>query len=205
MHQPTTAHWLAVKRILRYLNGTLTYGLFYSPSTLFLSAFSNANYEGNPDDRRSTGGYCVYLGTNLISWSSKKQRGVSRSSTEAEYRQLAYTAATLSWFRALFLDLHLHLLVPSFGVIILVLFLSLLILFFTLALVMWRWTIIMFVKGWSGMSYSLRIVLLLIRLLTFLLRAYHLPGSPSSGPSFLCSTAVSLRGVMDVNADMIEI
>ncbi|XP_021803373.1 uncharacterized protein LOC110747522 [Prunus avium] len=107
MHQPTTAHWLAVKRILRYLNGTLTHGLFYSPSTLFLSAFSDADYAGNPDDRRSTGGYCVYLGTNLISWSSKKQRGVSRSSTEAEYRQLAYTAATLSWFRALFLDLHL--------------------------------------------------------------------------------------------------
>ncbi|CAL9007689.1 unnamed protein product [Prunus brigantina] len=107
MHQPTTAHWLAVKRILRYLNGTLTHGLFYSPSTLFLSAFSDADYAGNPDDRRSTGGYCVYLGTNLISWSSKKQRGVSRSSTEAEYRQLAYTAATLSWFRALFQDLHL--------------------------------------------------------------------------------------------------
>ncbi|CAL9003000.1 unnamed protein product [Prunus brigantina] len=107
MHQPTTAHWLAVKRILRYLNGTLTHGLFYSPSTLFLSAFSDADYAGNPNDRRSTGGYCVYLGTNLISWSSKKQRGVSRSSTEAEYRQLAYTAATLSWFRALFQDLHL--------------------------------------------------------------------------------------------------
>ncbi|CAL9014472.1 unnamed protein product [Prunus brigantina] len=107
MHQPTTAHWLAVKHILRYLNGTLTHGLFYSPSTLFLSAFSDADYAGNPDDRRSTGGYCVYLGTNLISWSSKKQRGVSRSSTEAEYRQLAYTAATLSWFRALFQDLHL--------------------------------------------------------------------------------------------------
>ncbi|KAI5350283.1 hypothetical protein L3X38_003174 [Prunus dulcis] len=61
MHQPTTAHWLAVKCILCYLNGTLTHGLFYSPSTLFLSGFSNADYARNPDDRRSTGGYCVYL------------------------------------------------------------------------------------------------------------------------------------------------
>ncbi|KAI5318631.1 hypothetical protein L3X38_038339 [Prunus dulcis] len=67
MHQHTTVHWLAVKRILRYLNGTLTHGLLYSPSTLHLSAYFDADYAGDPYDRRSTGGYCVYLGTNLIS------------------------------------------------------------------------------------------------------------------------------------------
>ncbi|KAI5332164.1 hypothetical protein L3X38_022293 [Prunus dulcis] len=75
--------------------------------TIHLSAYYDVDYARDPDDRRSTGGYCVYLGTNLISWSSKKQHGVSRSSNESEYRQLAYTAATLSWLHAFFLDLYL--------------------------------------------------------------------------------------------------
>ncbi|KAM2298698.1 hypothetical protein ACFXTI_000641 [Malus domestica] len=102
----------AVKRILRYLKGTHDHGLLYRPSSLSITAYADADYAGDPNDRRSTDGYCIFLGSNLISWSSKKQRGVSRSSTEAEYRQLAYTAATLSWFRHLFHDLHLSLTPP---------------------------------------------------------------------------------------------
>lgn len=86
MHQPTTAHWIAVKRILRYLKGSVSHGLFYRPGTTLLQAYSDADYAGNPDDRHSTGGYVIYLGFNPISWSSKKQKTVSRSSTEAEYR-----------------------------------------------------------------------------------------------------------------------
>jgi hypothetical protein len=102
-----------VKRILRYLQGTSTHGLFYTSGALTVAAYSDSDYAGDPDDRRSTGGYCLYLGSNLVSWSSKKQRGVSRSSTEAEYRQLAYTAAALSWFRSLFRDLQLSLARPK--------------------------------------------------------------------------------------------
>ena len=113
MHAPQTTHWMAVKRILRYLKATHTHGLLYKPGPTQLSAFSDADYAGNPDTRHSTGGFCIYLGSNLISWSSKKQKTVSRSSAEAEYRQLAYTAAELSWLRSLFKDLHLYLVRPQ--------------------------------------------------------------------------------------------
>lgn len=65
------------------------------------------------DDCRSIGGYCISLGSNLVSWSSKKQKGVSRSSTEAEYQQFAQTTTTLSWFRSLFRDLRLPLACPQ--------------------------------------------------------------------------------------------
>ncbi|XP_048427896.1 uncharacterized mitochondrial protein AtMg00810-like [Pyrus x bretschneideri] len=112
MHSPKDTHWMAVKRILRYLKATYDHGLVYKPGDMQLHAFSDADYAGNPDTRHSTRGFCIYLGSNLVSWSSKKQKTVSRSSTEAEYRQLAYTAAKLSWFRSLFKDLHLHLLLP---------------------------------------------------------------------------------------------
>ncbi|CAL2245723.1 unnamed protein product [Prunus armeniaca] len=93
MHSPTTTHGQEVKRILRYLKFTFDHGLWYKPGPLQLSAYSDADYARDPDSRHSTGGYCIFLGFNLISWSSKKQKTVSRSSTEAEYRQLAYTIA----------------------------------------------------------------------------------------------------------------
>ncbi|KAH9696496.1 retrovirus-related pol polyprotein from transposon RE1 [Citrus sinensis] len=112
MHRPTTTHWCAVKRILRYLKGTTTYGLLYSSGSMELQAFSDADYAGDPDDRVSTGGSYIFIGPNLISWSSKKQKRVSRSSIEVEYIQLAYTTATLSWFRSLFKDLHIPLSCP---------------------------------------------------------------------------------------------
>ncbi|CAL8132639.1 unnamed protein product [Prunus armeniaca] len=65
----------------------------YKPGPVQLSAYFDADYARDPDSRHSTGGYFIFLGFNLISWSSKKQKTVSRSSIEAEYRQLAYTVA----------------------------------------------------------------------------------------------------------------
>ena len=97
MHQPTTTHWIAVERILRYLKSTPAHGLFYQPGFLRLEAYLDADYAENPDDCRPTSGYCIYLGYNPISWSAKKLCIVSHSSTEVEYRQLTYTAAEISW------------------------------------------------------------------------------------------------------------
>ena len=96
MHKLTDIHWQAVKRILRYLAGTPAHGILIranSPTTLH--AYSDADWAGDIDDYLSTTAYVVYLGGNPISWSSKKQKGVARSSTEAEYRAVADTASEL--------------------------------------------------------------------------------------------------------------
>lgn len=98
MHDPTVLHMKFVHRILRYVKGTLEHGLhFTSNSTLTLQGFADADWAGCPVTRRSTTGYCTFLGSNLISWCAKKQHTVSRSSTEAEYRAMAHAAAELTW------------------------------------------------------------------------------------------------------------
>ena len=96
MHSPTDAHWTATKRVLRYLAGTMSHGILLRKNNpLSLHAYSDADWAGDRDDFVSTNAYVVYLGGHPISWSSKKQKGVSRSSTEAEYRPVANTAAEL--------------------------------------------------------------------------------------------------------------
>ncbi|XP_021980057.1 uncharacterized mitochondrial protein AtMg00810-like [Helianthus annuus] len=107
MHAPREPHYQFLKRILRYVKGTIDHGLLLSPSSsTALTAYSDADWGGCPDSRRSTSGYCVYMGSNLISWSSKRQSTISRSSEEAEYRGMANTVTELSWVRNLLLELH---------------------------------------------------------------------------------------------------
>jgi histone deacetylase 1/2 len=98
LHAPTTTHWSVVKRILQYIKGTVSLGLkLVKSGSLMVSAFSDANWAGCVDDRRSTGGFAVYLGDNLISWTARKQATVSQSSTEAEYKSLANATAEILW------------------------------------------------------------------------------------------------------------
>ncbi|GJT13850.1 ribonuclease H-like domain-containing protein, partial [Tanacetum coccineum] len=111
MHDPREPHFAALKRILRYVRGTLDFGLqLYTSSTGSLVAYSDADWAGCPTTRRSTSGYCVFLGDNLLSWSSKRQHTLSRSSVEAEYRGVSNAVAETAWLRNLLRELHTPLL-----------------------------------------------------------------------------------------------
>ncbi|KAM1070145.1 hypothetical protein TB1_002021 [Malus domestica] len=107
MQSPMVSHFTAVKRILRYLKGTLSVGMAYTRGDLTLKAFSDADWAGDPNDRRSTTGLVIFLGNNPISWSSKKQNTVSRSSTEAEYRAMSTTSAELDWIQQVLDFMHI--------------------------------------------------------------------------------------------------
>ncbi|GJR15020.1 ribonuclease H-like domain-containing protein [Tanacetum coccineum] len=114
MHDPRESHFSALKRILRYVRGTLDYGLqLYSSSTSSLVAYLDADLAGYPTTRRSTSGYCVFLGNNLLSWSSKRQFTLSRSSVEAEYREVANAVAETCWLRNLLRELYTPLLTAT--------------------------------------------------------------------------------------------
>ncbi|KAK1619295.1 hypothetical protein QYE76_024812 [Lolium multiflorum] len=106
MHDPREPHLLIVKRILRYLKGTLDHGLtLHSSTSHSLIAYSDADWAGCPVTRRSTSGYCVFLGDNLVSWSSRRQPTVSRSSADAEYRAIATAVTETCWLRNLLQEL----------------------------------------------------------------------------------------------------
>nr|GEU40288.1 copia protein [Tanacetum cinerariifolium]GEU87051.1 copia protein [Tanacetum cinerariifolium] len=107
MHDPREPHLSALKRILRYVQGTLDYGLqLFSSSTSSLVAYSVADWAGCPTTQRLTFGYCVFLGNNLLSWSAKRQPTLSCSSDEDEYRGVANAVDETCWLHNLLRELH---------------------------------------------------------------------------------------------------
>jgi hypothetical protein len=112
MHSPTSTHWIAAKRVLRYLKGSIDHGLLFRPGSLILVAYCNSDWAGDPYGSRSTTGFGVFLSPCLVSWCAKKQPVVARSSTKAEYRMLATITTEVYWLRMLLKDLHISLSVP---------------------------------------------------------------------------------------------
>ncbi|KAH7421161.1 hypothetical protein KP509_13G043100 [Ceratopteris richardii] len=102
MHCPKKTHWIAAQRVLRYIKGTLSEGLYYGfTSDTRIKVFSDADWAGDSDDRRSTHGYLCYVGDKLVSWCSKKQHTVALSSTEAEYKGMVEAAKEVIWLKTL--------------------------------------------------------------------------------------------------------
>nr|GEX90693.1 ribonuclease H-like domain-containing protein [Tanacetum cinerariifolium] len=107
MHDPRDPYFTALKRILRYVRRTIDNGLqLHVLSTSQLIVYTDVDWAGCPVTRRSTSGYCVFLGDNLFSWSAKRQVTLSRFSAEAEYRGVTNVVAETAWIRNLLLELH---------------------------------------------------------------------------------------------------
>lgn len=104
LENPKTIHWNAVKKILKYLQGTVEYGLFYQPEGN-LEGYSDADFAGDTQDRKSTSGYVFQFCGTAISWASQKQRLVVLSTTEAEFVAASEASREAIWLRNLFLDL----------------------------------------------------------------------------------------------------
>ncbi|GJR91821.1 uncharacterized mitochondrial protein-like protein [Tanacetum coccineum] len=112
-HAPRTTHYKALIKVLRYIKLCLGQGIF-SPAnnSLKLTTYYDSDWASCPITKRYVSGYAIFLGNNLISWQSKKQTVVSRSSTKAEYRALADSTCEISWLKRLLHDLHVHIPTP---------------------------------------------------------------------------------------------
>lgn len=110
MHSLKQSHWSAVKRVLRYLKGTINFGLIFKPQQTFhIHTYYDADWGDYVDDCMSTGKFCTYLESHLISWSLKKHNTVAPSFIEAEYKSLASSAAETIWLQIVLRELGVSL------------------------------------------------------------------------------------------------
>ncbi|KAH9105565.1 hypothetical protein LEN26_014717 [Aphanomyces euteiches] len=101
LNNPGKSHWESAKRVMRYVAGTLNYGLIYTGTSSTLTAYSDSDYASDPTTRRSITGYCTFVGGNLVSWCSNSQLVVATSTTEAEYIALAQATREVLFQRTL--------------------------------------------------------------------------------------------------------
>ncbi|CAM8999069.1 unnamed protein product [Rhodiola kirilowii] len=114
MSSPTVDHWKAVEHILGYLKGSPGRGIVYgSHGHENIECFSDADWAGSKEDQRSTSGYGIMFGGNLISWQSKKQKVVSRSSAESEYRAMSTSTCEIVWIHQFLTEIGLKVSVPA--------------------------------------------------------------------------------------------
>ena len=107
LNNPGKSHWGAVKRIMRYLQGTKDYGIVFKGGDDTLSMYTDSDYANDPDTARSTSGYVSFLGSSIVSWSCRVQRLVAQSSTEAEYIALAHAGREALYLRESLKELYL--------------------------------------------------------------------------------------------------
>jgi len=105
LNKPSSKHLLAAKRVLRYLKGTANLGITYRPPPMRLTGYSDADWAGDVNTRRSTTGYVVMLNNGAIAWKSQRQATVALSTMEAEYMALTEATKELKWVRTLLAEL----------------------------------------------------------------------------------------------------
>lgn len=115
MSEPTNEDTTKVNKILRYIKNSPGSGLFFSSGsrTSGIRAFSNSDWASCPITRRSTSEFVIFFNDNLVSWQTKKQHTVARSSAEAEYRALTYTTCEIIWLRQLLKEMHINIPAPK--------------------------------------------------------------------------------------------
>ncbi|KAG5536506.1 hypothetical protein RHGRI_024066 [Rhododendron griersonianum] len=108
MEEPVHSHWKALKRILRYIQGTVSLGLFYSKAEDYkLVGYSDSDWCGDIDDRKSTAGYVFFMGDTAFTWLSKRQPIVTLSTCEAEYVAASWSVCHAIWLRNLLSKMEL--------------------------------------------------------------------------------------------------
>ncbi|XP_020689835.1 uncharacterized protein LOC110104890 [Dendrobium catenatum] len=113
MHQPRNGDFQSLKRLLRYIKGSFSYGLPITMGPMQLRSYTYADWAANTADMKSMSDFCTFLGSNIVSWSVKKQTTIARSSTEAEYKSLSSATSDILWIRRLAEDLGIPQIRPT--------------------------------------------------------------------------------------------